>query len=140
MRVFNCFFENFSVAIPMDSISALDIYTENTIHNKAVVYNQEEMRFYVSLFCLFNLQPKKNIHGIILKNAVSENEIVILGTPVEDEINIPDNKIYSIPKTLIDTRFSRFFSGIQFLENSKPVLILDSNKIIKNIQMGENYD
>ncbi|MDR2964829.1 MAG: hypothetical protein LBU88_03540 [Treponema sp.] len=124
----------------MDSISALDIYTENTIHNKAVVYNQEEMRFYVSLFCLFNLQPKKNIHGIILKNAVSENEIVILGTPVEDEINIPDNKIYSIPKTLIDTRFSRFFSGIQFLENSKPVLILDSNKIIKNIQMGENYD
>ena len=132
MRVFICVFENFSVAIPMDCISSLSFLTKETDEDTAV--KNESEYTYISLFCLFDLPPQQTGYKIILKDHMSYKKIVLLSTPVEDEIEIPNDKIYPIPRTLKNTRFSHFFSGIRFLEDSKPVFILNSKQLNKYIQ------
>jgi hypothetical protein len=139
MRSFHCVFNDFSIAIPMDSISSLMLYTGETSHQEAVIHNNENMTYYVSLFCLFNLPPEKVRHGIILKSKVLDNSIALLSAPVEEEIEIPDDKIYPIPKTLGAMPFSSFFSGIQFLgdkPNVKPLLIFNTEQLKEYILRG----
>ena len=135
MRVFLCVFKDFSVAIPMAFISSLYLHTEETVYNEAVIYNPQTQDFFVSLFCLFNLPSETTRHGIVLKNEINDINVTLLSTQVDSEIEIPDNKIYPMPKAFKNMSFSCFFDGIQFSEDtkSKPLLFLNPEQLIHYI-------
>ena len=141
MRVFICAFAGFSLAIPMDSVSSLMLYTGRPLHT--VEYNPQNGNTYVSLPWLFS-RPLADIrHGIILKNSndgfdeTTENKIILLTTEVECETEIPPEEIYPLPNIFMSLRFSAFFSGILFNSNNKadqPTLILNTGQLVENIQ------
>jgi len=65
MRVFICAFQDFSLAIPMDSISSFSVYDNET--EQKVKLNTENHKRYISLVELFNLPHEIIRHCIILK-------------------------------------------------------------------------
>jgi len=143
MRVFICAFRNFSLAIPIDSVSLITLYQENV--RKAVVYNEENHNTYISLPLLFK-HPQALIHnGIILKdekdtknNDIIENKNILLTTEIECEIDIPDEKIYPIPKIFMRLGFSTAFNGIIFYSRQTHeenlILLLNTEKLVRNIK------
>ena len=141
MRVFLCAFAGFSVAIPMDSVLSLMLYTRRT--SKTVEYNPQNGNAYVSLPRLFR-RPLEDIrHGIILKNnnddfnQTAKNKIILLTTNVECEAEIPPKQIYPLPGVFRPFRFSAFFNGIFFNSNNHedhPMLLLNTGQLVKNIE------
>jgi len=153
MKVFLCIFGDFYVAIPMNSVLSLALHDENSLqnvsamtHNEGIFY-RENGNIFVALPKLFNLPPENIRHNIVLKDPdakgdeTSENKTVLFIPEVECETDIPDDKIFPIPKALSSTRFSLMFSGIQF--NSRQavsdagsglVLMMDSEKLIQTAQ------
>ncbi|MCL2809643.1 MAG: hypothetical protein FWD24_06215 [Treponema sp.] len=121
MRVFLCSYgdSGFSLAIPMEHISSIFLLSKEEI--SLCQRNFSENRFlygsenntYISLPVLFNY-PQPNIrHGIILKSA-DENNIILLTTEVDSELEIPNENFYSLPKAFNSLVFSSIFEGILF--------------------------
>ena len=141
MRVFLCAFAGFSLAIPMDRVLSLMLYTGSMTH--AIRHNPKNGVTYVSLPRLFR-RPLDDIrHGIILKNGnddfdeTMKNKIILLTTEVECETEISPEKIYSLPKIFGCLRFSAFFNGISFISNNNadhPALLLNTERLVENIQ------
>jgi len=143
MRVFICAFRDFSLAIPIDSVSLITLYQESA--RKAVVYNEENHNTYISLPLLLK-HPQAIIHnGIILKdgedtenNGIIENKNILLTTEIEYEIDIPDEKIHPIPKIFMRLRFSTAFKGIIFYSRQTHeenlTLLLNPEKLVRNIK------
>ena len=139
MRVFLCDFGDFSVAIPMRSVSSLIFHTADVAQEDSV----EECNNYVSLPGLLNMPSKKIRHGIILKNYEEEgmntigNKTILLAPEVESELEIPDEEVFPIPGALNNTGFSQLFSGIKFdsrkaaARGGCPILLLKSRHFIK---------
>ena len=136
MRVFLCGFGGFSVAIPMRSVSSLSLHAENA--------ELDDRNTYVSLPGLFSLPPQAIRHGIVLKSADEEHDgnagdkTILLSTEVECEIDIPDEEMFPIPKTLCNTHFYMLFSGIMFDSRpavsgagANPVLLLNPEQFIQ---------
>ena len=151
MRVFLCNFGDFSLAIPMSSVSSLVLQAENEAQeflaseSSAVNYNPEDRNTYVSLPRLFNLPLKKIKHRIVMKNFINDDDDTIkdktiLYIPeVECETEIPDEKIYPVQTILSDMLFSTLFSGLQFdsrpaASDRGPVLFLNSEQLIQSVQ------
>jgi hypothetical protein len=140
MRVFLCAFGNFSLAIPITYISSIMLYYGNS--DKKIEYNNENRNTYISLPVLFDYRVETPRHGIILKNGendedngIIENKTILLTTEIECEMNIPEEKLYSIPKILDRIKFSRIFSGIIFGLGSKDMLLfLNPELLIQNLQ------
>ncbi|GHV68034.1 hypothetical protein AGMMS49928_06480 [Spirochaetia bacterium] len=139
MRVFLCAFTEFSLAIPIQSISSLLLYTKAAL--KAVTYNRANENTYYSLPHIFGF-PKETIkHGIVLKNSegdednLIENRNILLTTEVERETDIPEETIYPMPRVLKGMDFSQVFSGIQFASLSVntfgPVLVLNPESLVR---------
>jgi hypothetical protein len=141
MRVFICAFAGFSVAIPMESVSSLMLYTNRA--PQTVERNPQNGNTYISLPRLFS-RPFADIrHGIILKNGnddfdeTTENRIILLSTKVECEAEIPSDQIYPLPKIFDFLRFSAFFNGILFNSDNEadhPMLLLDTAALVEKIQ------
>jgi len=150
MKVFICAFGGFSLAIPMCYVSSLALHS-----GQAAEYNTENPNTYISLPHLFCLPSEVIRHSIALKNPNDENgyieddniddiiivnKIILLVTEVKCEAEIPDTKIFPIPKSLDGMRFSALFSGIQFDSGKvsdafgKPILFLNIEALIKNFQ------
>ena len=153
MRVFLCSFDDFYIAIPMDSILALTLQTEKEAEvllaseSNAVNYNQEDRNTYVSLPRLFDVPVKKIRHSIIMKNFDNidddaiKNKTILYIPEVECETEIPDEEIYPIQTTFNNTLFSTLFSGIQFDSRpaiagigGNPVLFLNTEELIQSVQ------
>ena len=148
MRVFLCAFGEFSLAIPMNTVSSLTLYTEET----ALEYNGESRNTYISLPRLFNLPQAFIRHGIILKygnedDNTAENKTILLTTEITCETEIPDEEIYPLPKVFGGLRFSTLFSGIQFDSRPRreheisdaagnPVLLLDTSLLLEPGLLG----
>jgi hypothetical protein len=140
MRVFLCAFGNFSLAIPITYISSIMLYYGNS--DKKIEYNNENRNTYISLPILFDYRVETPRHGIILKNGendedngIIENKTILLTTEIECEMNIPEEKIYSMPKILDRVKFSRIFSGIIFGPDSQDMLLfLNPEFLIQNLQ------
>jgi len=138
MRVFLCAFNNFFLAIPMNSVLSLFLYADGEQQGNSVAYNQFNRTITVSLPLLFNLSHENIRHGIVLQNPgnedddTAENKVVLLSTAVECETEIPDEEIFPIPKIFNDTRFSAFFCGMQCADS--PVLILNSSALVQYAQ------
>ncbi|MDR1838646.1 MAG: hypothetical protein LBQ93_03555 [Treponema sp.] len=139
-------FENFSLAIPIDSVSSITLYQESAA--KAVEFKKKNGNTYISLPLLFDLPQALIRHGIILKdgkdedmenNSVIENKNILLTTEIEREIEIPEKIIYPVPKTLKVMRFSFLFNGIVFYSligraEEELVLVFNPEKLVKNIK------
>jgi len=137
MQVFLCSFGDYSVAIPMDSISSLYLYTKDVqeIDLSAGMVIHGENRTFFSLLRLFNLSHENIRHCIILKDPDNiGGETVLLITRVECEINIPDDEIYPVPAALKNMQFSMFFAGIKFDLNGNLILLLNPEQIKQFIQ------
>ena len=153
MRVFLCAFAGFSLAIPMRSVSSMMLHEKKA--KQLLEYDRETHLTYVSLPILFGLPLENTRHGLILKNSenedidTKENKTILLTTEVECETEIPDKKIYPLPKAFGAMQFSLLFSGIQFdpepnrqravTDNSNTpadslVLLLDIEQLIQRIQ------
>ena len=128
MRVFLCSYGNFSIAIPMSSVSSLALHTDSRDAGAALTHDRENT--YVSLPKLFELPSEYSRHGITLNSG--GGKIVLLSTEVEREAEIPDEEIFPVPKALCGTRFSALFSGIQFA--GSPVLLLDPERLIQRVE------
>jgi len=141
MRVFICAFSGFSLAVQMDSVSSLMLYTKKI--SKTIMYNPDNGNTYVSLPQLFKCPSTDTRHGIIIKNGnndfdkTTENKIILLTTEVEDETDIPVDQIYPLPKICKSFCLSVFFNGILFNANNHtdpPTLFLDTGTLVKYIQ------
>jgi len=140
MRVFLCAFAGFSVAIPMDSVSSLMLYTNSA--PQTVERNQQDGSTYVSLPRLFRRPLAEVRHGIVLKNGsddisqTTENKVILLTTKVECEAEYPPEQIYPLPNIFGCLRFSAYFNGILFNSNGTvcPVLLLNTAQLVEKIQ------
>jgi len=137
MRVFISSYKLFSLAIPIRFVSSIFINYDNS--NYKIFHNHENHNTYISLPLLFNC-PQDMRHGIVLKNGNTEdsqmeNKTILLGAQVENEINIPSDNIYPLPKILNVMQFSFIFSGISFNKSSAyPILLLNPEHLVQNIQ------
>ena len=148
MRVFLCSFENFSLAVPINYISSIVLFQGN--QDVAVEYDDRFFNTYISLPILFNFPLAKTKHGIILKNhddekdnidddSLMQNRSILLTTEIINEADIPDEKIFSVPKILNIMQFSFFINGIVFdiekagISNRDMVLLLNPDQLVKNI-------
>ena len=132
MQVFLCTVGDFSIAIPMDSISSLYLHAKNEhdngLHDRMVMQREEQTFF--SLLHFFNLSHENIRHCVILKNPDgADNKIILMITEVECEKNIPDNEIYPVPGSLKNMQFSLIFNGMQFDSDGKLVLLLNPGQI-----------
>ena len=141
MRTFLCAFTGFSVAIPMRSVSSLLLYTDKAA--RAVEYNTENNNTYISLPLILQCPAAVIRHGMILKNSDDNtsndddtitNKTILLSTEVECETEILPEKIYPLPRVFGVFSFSAFFSGIVFNSQDAPILLLNPNQLILNIQ------
>jgi len=143
MRVFLCPFDGFSMAVPIDSVSYIILYRGGA--DKAVDYNNDSGNKYFSLPLLLNYPFEKIKHGIILKsggieedNGAFENKTVLLTTEIEREIEIQDEKIFPVQKTLKSMRFSFLFKGILFDSNynraGNTILVLNTDYFLLKYQ------
>ena len=139
MRVFLCSFGNFTIAIPMCSISSLTLYAQGTSLQSAnnpldgdevVCGRAADEDTYISLPELFELPSEEIRHGIKINS--EKSKIVLLSTEVERETEIPDAEIYPVPKALNGTPFSSLFGGIKLAD--KPVLVLNPEQLIEKFQ------
>lgn len=120
----------------MHSVSSLALSTD-----EAAKKTHENPNTYISLPRLFNL-PLENIrHSIVLKNTCKsdnntiESKVVLLTTEVESETEIPDEKIFPLPKVFEGMSFSRLFSGIQL--DPSPCLLLNPERLLQSINEKE---
>ena len=137
MRVFISSYNRFSLAIPIKFVSSVFINSDNS--NCKRFYNHENRNTYISLPLLFDC-PHDARHGIVLKNggmedSLMENKTILLGAEVENEINIPSEDFYPVPKTFNYMQFSLIFSDISFNKTTGGiVLLLNPEHLIQNIQ------
>ncbi|MCL2193182.1 MAG: hypothetical protein FWB78_07290 [Treponema sp.] len=135
MKVFICAFSGFYVAIPMSSVASL---TDLTTTVQGAVITRCDADTHVSLPLLFNLPQEKLRHGIVLKNPddhVGESKLVLLSTEVVNTSEIPDEKMYPIPRVLNGTQFATMFSGMQCAAEATRdaglVILLDPDRLIQ---------
>lgn len=152
MRVFLCTYNDFSLAVPIDFVSSITLY-KNGNPDKAIVYNEENNNTYISLPIVLKKREVLVRHGIVLKNrnddddtSVIENKKILLTTEIECEINIPEDEIYPLPKTLKKIKYSVFFSGLTFnsyyqnvrsdsaLSKESITLLLNPEQLVKRIK------
>jgi len=146
MQVFLCAFEEFSIAIPMESVASVALHA-----SESVEYDEEGAKAVISLPELFNLPEELIRHIITLKKPNGEtidaeqNNIILLTTEIECTIDISDQRIFPLPKALSATRFSALFSGIQFNPNKisnttgGPVLLLNCGELNRFTQKEARY-
>jgi len=142
MRVFLSAYGNFYLAIPINYISSIMLYTGN--NDKKIEHNNENHNTYISLPILFNYHDIIPRHGVILRSGendendgIIENKIILLTTEIEHEINIPEEKIYSMPKILDKIKISGVFSGILFepeRQDKNMFLFLNPELLVQNLQ------
>ena len=75
-------------------------------------------------------------HGIVLK-PVNEKKTVLLAPPLDIDLEIPDEDIYTLPKTF--NEILRYCKGVCFInkdKNERMVITLDIEKIIKDYSPG----
>ena len=144
MRVFLCTFKGFGVAIPMSSVASVALHA-----NESTEYGIEGDKSTISLPRLFNLPDEIIRHIIIMKNQSSEdnyteeNNIMLLTTEIECEMDISDQPVFPLPKALSATRFSTLFSGIQFNSNklsdnaTRLILLLNCEELNRFTQKKE---
>ncbi|MCL2025553.1 MAG: hypothetical protein FWG92_01965 [Leptospirales bacterium] len=149
MRVFLCPFKEFSVVIPMDSVASVALHA-----GEGIEYGKKNGNVVISLPELFNLPEELVRHIIILKNTDDEanynadynnekNNVMVLTTEIEREIDISNQQIFSLPKALSAARFSVLFNGIQFKSNQfsdtagAMLLLLNCKELSRFAQKGE---
>ena len=153
MRVFLCPYDGFSLAVPIDTV--LSVILNNKKNEKTVEYNHENFNTYISLPLLFNCALSDVKHGIILKDGNDEQlekKIILLTYEIESETELPENKIYPVPKALTVMKFSQFFKGIVFSHRHQReenvcniyaedlILLLNYEYIVQNIKRNLKYD
>jgi hypothetical protein len=143
MRCFLCPFNNFSLGIPEDAVSAIMIYSEEVTN---VINRDEGGDTFFSLPHFFGQAGQRIRHGVVLKpaepevpqndGAFSEPEEgprnILLVNSVERETDIPPEEIYPLPELLLSRGPLSFFTGIAF-EASIMIALIDPAVLITRI-------
>jgi hypothetical protein len=132
MRFFLCASGDSTVAIPMTSVSSLMLHPCET---SRALWRDKNGNTFFSLPHLFNLEHRGARHGIVLKkdnqeyeSDCVENAQVILTESVDREIDISEDMIFALPKTLKNIQASSVFFGVM-CENNGIVLFIDPERL-----------
>ena len=88
---------------------------------------------YISLPLLFKCADLAAPHGIVLKGKNEERKTTLLTPPLDIDIEIPTEDIYSIPKAFsIILRYCRGACFINKAGEERLIFILDIDKIIED--------
>jgi hypothetical protein len=115
MRFFLCASGGSTVAIPIAGVASLTLYEREA---ECALSRDNDGNTYFSLPHLFGVDQKISRHGMVLKNngdedsGVFKNRQVILTESVEREVDIPEDKIFPLPRALKNVETSQIFFGI----------------------------
>ena len=126
MKYFLCALNTIYLGIPSEC-------TERVISvagGEPSVCTIEGNNVYISLPLLLKCADQAAPHGIVLKSKNEERTITLLAPPLDIDIEIPEEDIYSIPKAF--SEILRYCKGACFIEKAggeRLIFILDIDKI-----------
>jgi hypothetical protein len=135
MRFFLSIFEDFCLAVPIDQIASLIMYSQ--IPQAEVFRDEEKGDIYFSLPHFFGSPGEAVRHGLVLKEPGQERNLeergrkILLVTAVERDENIPEDRIHSLPGILFAMDGVSVITGICFIEGSTPILFVDPIRLIR---------
>jgi hypothetical protein len=141
MRFFLCTFEDFCLAVPIDQVASLLLYSQ--IPQAEVFRDEEKGDVYFSLPHFFGSPGETVRHGLVLKEPEQERTLeerdrkILLVTMVERDENIPENRIQPLPGILFAMDGVSVITGICFVEGSTPILFVDPMRLIPCILNNE---
>ena len=127
MKYFLCTFDTIYLGIPSEC-------TERVISVSRIpssVYETEKQDVYISLPLLFRRADLSAPHGIVLKPGNEERKTILLVPPLDIDLEIPEEDIYSVPKAF--SGILRYCNGACFIDKDKGerlVFTIDTKKII----------
>jgi hypothetical protein len=134
MRFFLSNFEDFCLAVPIDQISSLMVFSRGA--DEAVFRDEETGDTYFSLPHFFGSPGEEVRHGLVLKEPGQERDIgerdrkILLVTSVERDLVLPGDQIHALPRVLIAMDGVSVITGIHFIEDSAPILFIDPMRLI----------
>ena len=126
MKYFLCAFNTIYLGI-------LSERTERVIsvsRKQSCVYETEGNDAFISLPHLFERADLPAPHGIILKAKNEEKKTILLAPPLDIDLEIPEEDIFSVPKVLGGKLL--YFRGACFIKKNQEeclILILDMEKL-----------
>ena len=131
MKYFICALEKTNIGIP--AFGAEKIIPVSRVQD--TVYGTGDGMVYISLPVLFLQKDYTAPHGLVLKPAANAALQTVLLTPrIENEMEIPEKEIRSMPGVLTALngrgRMLGFFCGVHFT-GGDIIFILDLNKLLE---------
>jgi hypothetical protein len=135
MRFFLSNFEDFCLAVPIDQIASLLVFSRSA--DEAVFRDEETGDTYFSLPHFFGSPGEEVRHGLVLKEPGQERDLearnrkILLVTSVERDLVLPGNQIHSLPRVLFAMDGVSVITGIHFTaEDAAPILFIDPMRLI----------
>ena len=129
MKYFLCAFDTIYLGISSECIERI----MSVARTQSSVHETEEQTTFISLPLLFRCEDLPAPHGIVLKpgsSAGEERKTILLIPPLDIELEIPEEDIYSVPKTF--SGILRYCKGACFINSGKEerlIFTLDTEKL-----------
>jgi hypothetical protein len=141
MRFFLSTFEDFCLAVPIDQIASLIVYSQ--VPEEEVFRDEGNGDTYFSLPHFFGSPGEEVRHGLILKEPGQDRDLeerdrkILLVTSVERDEVIPGALIHPLPRVLFAMDGVSVITGIYFMEDSTPILFIDPMRLIPRMLNNE---
>jgi chemotaxis signal transduction protein len=117
MNYFICALDKMNLGIPAQQVERII----KTARVQSAVIEKENGEAFISLPALLRQKGISAPHGIVLKTGKPE-KIVLLTPKIDKDMQIPEEDIHKLPKTLIGPLC--YFRGVHFCDQNA-ILILD---------------
>ena len=126
MKYFLCAFNEIFLGIPSEHVERII----TVFRTQSSVCETEDQTVYISLPLLFGNPKHPAPHGIVLKSANEERKTVLLAPPLDIDLEIPEEDLYTVPETF--SELLRYCRGACFINKDQKerfVLTLDIEKL-----------
>jgi hypothetical protein len=144
MRFFLSTFEDFCLAVPIDQIASLVVFSQTV--EEEVFRNEENGDTYFSLPHFFGSPGEEVRHGLVLKEPGQDRDLeehdrkILLVTSVERDEVIPGALIHPLPRVLFAMDGVSVITGIYFIGDSSPILFIDPMRLIPCMLKDKNTE
>ena len=129
MRYFLCALDSVYLGIPSECTGRII----SVFRSQSSVCETEDQDVFISLPLLFGRANFSSPHGIVLKQTIEERKTVLLAPPIDIDIEIPDEEIFSVPGVF--EKLLRYCNGACFInveQEERLIFTLDMEKITKD--------
>ena len=129
MKYFLCAFDTIYLGLPSEC-------TERVIsvaRTQSTACERDKQDIYISLPVLFGRADLSTPHGIVLKTKNEENKTILLVPPLDIDLEIPEEKIFSVPRSFGEVL--RYCNGACFMkgeQGERLIFIIDAKRIIED--------